>query len=408
MSFLTPTHDIVVSAGANFKGACTDANNVYCVVGTGVGDFRIYNWSGFLQGTKALSATPSGIVLGSSSASCVIGYSAARISIVDSLFNLLDITTNALTLYDSQSGQQLAAAPASSIVISTTNTNSKVCKTDLIAQTVTQLTPTPLSTHQAACIILRPDTGTFLVGTNNGAVFEMNAAGTQIGSTLNMANIPNITAPTINVTGLSYYNGTLAVATNWGNVFVYTWPGQILLNSFIETGSISNGSNCPSLTDSASGLCLYLANETVPNSVYPISTIFTNVVSGNSAIIDTFYNETNVAARWGGIQPTVTGINHSKAWIIFNSNSFGGYVQLRYYDISNPNTCSEPTRFQNPIGVDVASRCIRIRDGGIGKTAVETDQNVSSGPQFVNAYLDQNYIELNLIAGKWDVREFST
>ena len=81
---------------------------------------------------------------------------------------------------------------------------------------------------------------------------------------------------------------------------------------------------------------------------------------------------------------------------------------MRFFNISSPNICSESTRFQDPVGVDVASRCIRIRDEGIGRTTIEIDQNVSSGAQPVNATSDRQYIELNFYSGNWDIREFST
>lgn len=404
---LQVTQDCNLNSGS-FTGGCSDANYVYAV--TNVPDFRLFNWTGALQlGATALSlaATPTAIVLGTA-ASAVINYSSARVSIVDTLYNKTDITTNALATFASNSGQQ--SAPGSGVVMSTTSTNSKVLKTDPIAQTCTQLSPTPLSTHQASCIIFKADTLTWLIGTNNGLVFEMDKNGNQIGSSLTLVTSPNISAPTIIPTGLSYYNNILVVVTNSGNGYIYSWTVQTLLNTF-PTGANNVGATgnvtC-SLTDSASGVCLVLSGGSQsPNSTNTVTELFFNTVSGGAPILTPYYNEAQAGPNCGGIQPTITSSQFSKAWVNFADNNAQG-VQLRFFNISSPNICSETTRFQNPIGTDIASRCIRIRDEGIGRSTVEIDQNVSSGTQAVNCTSDRQYIEINIASGQWDIREFST
>lgn len=410
---LSLTHDISTSGAATFNAACSDANQIYAV--TNVPDFRVYNWSANQTNTTlALTSPPASIVLGSA-ASAVVTSNTTRITIVDIVHNTkLDITTNALASYSSLFKQQSAGDITNKIVMSTTSTNSKVCKTDLVAQTVTQLSPTPLSGHQASCILFKPDTSTWLVGTNNGIVFEMNATGGQVGSSLNLPNTPNVSAPTIIVTGLSYYNGLVSCITGFNDLFVYTWPSQVQTFKLPTGGAnfgFSAAANSAVLCDSASGLALiFPGGFQGPNSTAGLTELWTNSATAGRPVITAYYNDSVTNATCGGIQPIVTGLDNSKAWAIFgNSDSLG--AQLRLFNISNPSICSESTRFQDPPAVDRAVRCIRIRDEGIGKSTIESDQNVAAGTVYLPCTSDRTYIELNIEAGspnKIDIRVFST
>lgn len=401
------THDL--STTGTVESACSDSNFVYAVTTL---DYRVYTWSGALlnNAATALAASPSCIVL--AGASAVIVYPSARASIVDSLGNKTDITTNALATY-SNYGQMAAGATPLNLAMAISSTSGKITKIDPIAQTITQLSPSGISGIQATCILYKPDTQTWILGTINGKVLEINTAGATIGTILTLPNTPNLTAPTIQVTGLSYYNSNLAIATNTGNLYFYSWATQTL-NYILPSGSNAIGGsgsmNCTSLTDSASGLCLYLSGGNQPgNSTVGVTEMFMNSVSGGPPTMNTYYNESIGGPICGGIQPIVTGINLSKAFVVFPNSTAGG-IQIRLYNISNPGICSEPTRFQVSNN-DVASRCIRIRDEGIGKTTVEVDQAVSAGSQPLNCTSDRNYIELNLVSGspnQWDIREFST
>lgn len=410
---LSVTHDIAITPQTGtIESACSDSNFIYVV--TNQPDYRVYNWNAKQTNTTlSLSSTPTAIAL-ASPASGVIGYSAARISIVDANNNKLDITTNALATCSTSFDQQVAGSPSHNLAISTTSTNGKMCKTDLSAQTVSQLSPTPLSGTQASCVFYKSDTNTWLVGTLTGKVFEMDSTGSQVGSTLTLANTPNVSAPTLYVTAVAFYNGYLLIAC-YGTIFCYLWPSGVFNWSIpyaTETYGFSQTQPATFISTPACGLCLVgQGSQQTPNSTTGVSELFFNLVSGNIPTLTTKYNESVSGAFRGGIQPTVTGLDYSKAWVVFG-NAEGTGLQLRLYNISSPYPCSETTRFQNPIGTDVAFRCIRIRDNGIGRTAVELDQNVAAGIVSVACGADQQYIELalynNIGTMDWDVREFHT
>jgi hypothetical protein len=72
---------------------------------------------------------------------------------------------------------------------------------------------------------------------------------------------------------------------------------------------------------------------------------------------------------------------------------------------------SVQTRAQDPEGVNVGCRIIRIRD--LGKTSfIESDQDILAGVNNINSNEEGQYIELAIINTsnpfKWDIREFST
>lgn len=231
MPLLQVLNDISVSSGV-IQSAATDANYLY-TINTSPG-YAVYSWLGAIQNTAqiALSSTPYGIALVTNTGSSVIVYNTTRASIVDSLNNKTDITTNILAVNNINGNQQVAGATDLQLAVSTTSTTGKMCVTNPLTATTTQISPSPISSTTAKCVIYRPDAQTWLVGTAVGTVFEMNATGGQIGTTLTLPNTPNISAPTIQTVGLSYYNNKLVVVTNYG--------GSLLL---YLARSNSNGKN---------------------------------------------------------------------------------------------------------------------------------------------------------------------
>jgi len=376
---------------------CSDGNYLY--VGTDVPEYRQYDWNtNQINTAVALSTTPTSMIM-LGTASAVIFYGSARVSYIAVNSNTkTDVTTNALATFASQAGQQSASDLVNNIAISTTSTTGKVLKVNTTF-TLTQLSPSAISASTASCVIFRSDTSTFILGTSAGKVFEMDSSGNVL-KNISLINTPNITAPTIVVTGLSYYNDILAVATAHGLLYFYQYSTGTLLYTLPCNSRSSSAPATSCLSDSASGTFLLCSSGQSPNSTAALTEIY---FSKNLPIVQPLYNDTIADFQAAKIETTL-----NKIWA-FTPNAATSGAQARIFTISPVQITVESTRSQDPLGVDIADRIIRIRDLGIGSATIEIDTNVSAGSQSLNCTNDAQYIELAIKSGspdRWDVREF--
>lgn len=396
---LSLDRDINLTSGT-YRAACSNSTAIIACSDTP--DLRIYDWNGKQTNTAVtLPGTPSGIVLGAL-ATAVVAFTSAQVSFVNITTNqITTVSAGAAAAATNSYGQQIAASLTDQIVMVTRGSGT-VSKINVATQVITTLSPSSITGGTTSCILFKPDTRTFLVGTANGKVTEIDLNGAPL-KTINLINTPNITAPVITVSGLSYYNDKLAITTGHGLTYFYTYSTSTL--NYIMQGHSRPGGipTLTSLTDSASGTFLMArGGGAQPNAscvlteCCMISTIPTTHVLNNEAAN---------ALYAAGIEPSL-----SKAWAIFGTSAAQG-PQLRIFNLTPLQYVTEPTRSNDPLGIDVAVRIIRIRTDEIGREMVEIDQNVSSGSQNVLCSDGHQYIELALEAGgteRWDIREFTS
>lgn len=395
---LTLRGDIFIdSSGAgHYADACTDSTSIYTI--DSVNKFRIYNISDLHQTNANLTtrANAAGICLGAA-ATAVIVYTSANVDFVNVNTNqLTNVTSNAAATYTNSATQQVAADPSNQVCIATRNANSSVSKINVTTQVLSALSPSSLSGIQASCVVFKPDTSNFILGTNNGKIIEIDSSGNVINN-ITMPASPAVATVTTIISGLSYYNNKLAVATDRGFLYILSYPsGTILQTIPVVPGEGSNVST--SLCSSASGLFM-AAHKYQPGSTQSVG-VNEYSINGTTAITGpVFWNENNARIQSVGIEPTV-----NKAWLLTGTN-LGAMV--RVFDITSPQIGSEPTRSQDPPNTDITARVLRIRYDAPGQAFIEVDQNVGSGSVALNTTKGHSYIELSIETGsKFDARTF--
>ena len=392
--------------GITFKAACASGSNFYTVTTENrLRKYSITNTSMQLTASATpAGVTPSGITF-IAAASVVVAYSGgSRVDIYDAntLANL-GITTNAPTTFRPAS-QQIAGNTSLNLAMTTNSTTGRVTLVGLTC--CATITPAVLASQTARCVLAKTDTNTWLIVTNNGKIHEINSAGTAL-TTVNVPSAPAVSAPTICVESLSYYNGMVLATTDCGEMLTYTWPAGVLTHR-IPIGCSNSASIVPVLCPSVSGTCLASTQGSTALNFKGVEEIYFE--AGQINIDSTFFNETSSGIEEVGIEPGL-----AYAWLITTANN---NVETRILNITSTAKASIQTRIQNPIGNDIAARVIRIRDcNGIGNACVELDQTVFPGPTNLSATEDRNYIEVvlmgNIVNGNppytaWDIREFQS
>jgi hypothetical protein len=330
--------------------------------------------------------------------SAVIAYSgSSRYDIVDiNTLNLTSITTNA-NQTRLQFHQQIAGNPALNLAMATSSGTSGFTLVSLTC--CANLQPAGLAGGIPHCIITKPDTNTWLIGTTGGRIHEVNSSGT----ILTTVSVPSSnffnTGPTIFVTTLSYYASTVLASTDSGELLSLNWPSGTV-NYRFPMFSIQSTFNTQVLTSASSGTCLLTSNSAV---AYPKGVSEVYFERGFPTVESNYFNETNSGICTAGIEPS-----GAYAWAIFSSTNF---LQFRLYNLTSTSKALVNTESQDPIGTDIISRIIRIRvDGPIGSANVEIDQSTSPGVNAISCTNSRNYIELALEGAfpsytKWDIRE---
>lgn len=353
-----------------------------------------------MQASATLTGTPAGVaLLGSSMASAVVVNSgSSRVDFVDiNTLGLTGVTTGAATVSSTSTfSQNVASFPASGFALSTRSTNGTLQAINGNTRQVSSLTVTGLSGTQASCIVARTGGSTFFVGTKNGKVIETNTSGATI-STLTLPTTPNVgTAPTNQVSGLSYFNNKLLIQVEAGNRYLYNFSASAYLPTTVGCDAFGTSNYSP-LCESASGTTLAGRSQT-NTGIMGVMDIF---FDAPQSVITTRYNET-------GTRCTFTALDASSNKAISSSSDAGNSnLPLRTMTAGPFNRVSVETRVQDS-GTDVAARILRVRDEGIGKTCVESDQNISAFTTLLPATEGHNYIEVSVTSGpeKMDAREF--
>jgi len=392
------------SASCTFFAACASGTNLYTV--TNEPKLRTYN-IGATQlknaNTQTLTGSnPAGVTF-IAPASIVVAYQgSSRFDLYDAnTFATLGITTNAAAT-KKVSTQQIAGLPALNLALATNgNTTGHITMVGLSC--AAQIVPAVLSGQSAQCVISRFDTNTWLLGTSDGKIHEINSSGTIL-TTVDLVSAPAVSAPTITVSALAYYNGYVVAGTET-ETFVYSWPGGVLQTAQLA-GNNTSGSV---MSNAVSGIVLIAGQNGVNNNYNPVGELYFD--NGNYSLDSTFMNENNVAMLDLGIEPT-----NPYAWAIFNTPN--APTQFRIFNITPPGKELVSTLAQNPIGNNVACRIIRFRRAnGLGSAVVEVDQNIFPGPANLSCSASRNYMELcllgNVVNGNppytvWDIREFQS
>ena len=385
---LTLRGDIFVNS--TFYGACASGNAI-CAI-TSEPKFRRYNYLTLgLAASATLTGTSPSDISFIAPASCVVSYSGS------SQFDILDINTLNVNHITVNAGatklattQQIAANPNTHLAMATRSNQGQLTMVSLTTAAV--ISPAALTSAYANCICLRPDTGTWIVGTSLGTVFEINSGGSVL-NTITLPTTSQITAPTINVYGVSFSYPNVCAATDTGEVFVYNWATNTLLYSFMAADGKSV------LCQASSGVTLLGKNQyTGNNAGCPVSEIY--LEKSYPVPESTYFNETNYTFYALNIENT---FNYAIGVI-----GQASFLQLRVWNMLPTSKTFVNTRMQNPPGTDVTGRVIRIRDNGIGTACVEIDQTISAGSNSVQCTNQRNYIELGLNTGNtlFDIREF--
>lgn len=389
-----------------FKAAC--ASGSIFVIATNEPRLRKYN----ITLTTMNQTASTGSLVGSvptdlmfiSGPTAVLSYSGtARVDLLDvNSFATTGITTN-VTAVNRSAPQQLAGLPSQGLALATSGTAGRLTLISLTCAAA--VNPTFLSGQLATCVIPRPDSNTFLIGTNNGKIHEMNTAAVLI-STVHLPSAPFVTAPSIVVQALSYYNNYVLAATDAGMLVNYNWSTKNVNSSSVN---MLGANNFTVLSNSCSGVVLMSNSGAELATFKGIMELYSDNVSVPNIDSQTFL-EANIGVANMGIEPT-----GQYAWVLSTSNNF---ITGRIYQITSPAKVGVTTEVQNPIGNDVAARIIRLRDpNDIGGMVVETDQALFPGVATITVTNNRNYVELclygNIVNGNppyiaWDIREMQS
>ncbi len=391
--------DLYYPAAGTINGAIS--NGTHLLVTTSTPTIFKHNLSTLqLLASAAGTGTPAGIaLLGTALASAVVVNSgSARVDFVDiNSMGLTGVTTGAATVSSTSTfSQNVASFPASGFALATRSSNGTLTAINGNTRQVSSLTVGGLSGTQASCITPRDGHNTFLVGTKNGKVIETNTSGATIWS-LTLPTTPNVgTAPTNQISGLSYFNEKLLIQVETGARYLYSMSASSYLNSTVGTDAFGT-SNWSPMCESASGVTLVGRAQTNTGLMAASEVFF----DANQIITEQRYNET-------GTRATVTWIDKSTNTAMISSSDAGNSnLPFRTMTGGPYNRVSVETRVQDS-GTDVGARILRIRDDGIGSTCIEVDQNISAFTTLLPCTEGHNYIEISVLSGpeKLDAREF--
>lgn len=392
--------------GITFRSVCASGSTLIAVTTEPrLRKYIVNNTSMQFFASSALTggSVPGGVTFISPASVCVAFSTTARFDIYDA--NTLastGITTNATTV-NRTSNQQVAGIPALNLAMATSSTNGRLTLVGLTCAAA--INPSVLSGQQAKCIIAKPDSNTWLVGTNNGKIVEINSGGAVL-TVVHVASTPAVSAPTIAVNSLSYHNNMVLACTDTGQVATYSWPTGTLIHRLPITSSSTTNSTV--LCASVSGTTLMTTQNNISTNYKGLEEVWFE--TGTINLDCSFFNETATGIIETGIEPGL-----AYAWAIFGTSS-GPLVRI--FNLTSTAKTLIPTRAMDPLGTDIAQRILRIRDcNGIGNAVVEVDQTVFPGTSNITATEDRNYIEIsikgNIVNGNppyvaWDIREFQS
>jgi len=379
--FTEPTGSNNVQLSLAYNG------NVYAV--TSQPRIRLYDQATF-ENTKvsqSITSGAQGITL-ITSASAVMCHNSASVTYVElSSLHTTSVTSGAAAAPSSGLNQLAAGNPTSGIAILARSTSGGVIKATS-SQVLTALTPAALTGTTATAIVVKDSN--WIIGTANGKVMEMDSSGT-VSTNITLPATPAIAAQTIQVTGLVYYNDRLLVLTDLGLMFLYQWSTSTLLDTQFTSPTTAYSFSC--LTDLASGSAAASWNG---STSAPLSEIYFD--AGKIVFEDTIYIPGTIKSLT--CDPTTNFVGMGGT-----SSSFTSYFSAKS---SKTDRIQVSTRLQDPAGLDIEGRVIRLRKSKIGSSIVESDTTTTIGSQLINATNSRSYIEIAVRTSpeKFDVREF--
>lgn len=379
-----------------------DTNNIYTVNATTL--FRKYDQAS-LTNTLTVNATSStaatGVALINSSSAVVSCTSANLLFIELSTGYRSTITTNAAATQRSTAMQQIATNQSTLYGIATKSTTGSVTLINGNTFALSSLSVTGLTSQNATCVIPKTDSSNFFIGTTDSKVYEIDTSGTVIKSlTLPVTNKYGGALTSLQVGSMAYYNNYLLVADTGGIVRLYDWSGgPTLLDQYFCTAW--NLNQTIMLSNAASGTCYMTTPQA--NNLY------------NHAIHEVYFEKGEIL-----VESCWTGMFNSTTLIGTTQNTSGKMAMIttgttspcaiRVLNTTSPAKVNVLTRAQDPPTLDIPARVARVRDGGIGRTFVESDITIAAGASSYPCTADRNYIELAFITSpdKWDIREFKS
>lgn len=381
--------------------AVMDSNFIYYV--TGQASFKKFDQTTLTNTLNVIasSLTSTGVAL-FSAASAVMVFNSAHVYIVNtSTGAFTDITTNAASTKRLNAMQQVATNQTTLLGIATKSTTGSVTLINGNTFALSSLTVSSLSGVNATCVIPKTGTSNFFIGSSDGKVHEIDTAGTVVKSlTLPVSNRYGGALTSFQVGSMSYYNNYLLVSDTGGIVRLYDWAGSPdLLDQYFCTAW--NLNQTIMLSNAASGTCYMTTPQA--NNLY------------NHAIHEVYFEkgEILVESCWTGMfnSTTVVGTaQNTSGKMAMITTGTTSPCAIRVFNTTSPAKVNVLSRAQDPPGLDIPARVIRIRDAGIGRTFVESDITIAAGASSYPCTADRNYIELSFLTSpdKWDAREFKS
>lgn len=378
-----PTGSNSVSFGLAYSG------NYYII--TSQPRIRMYSQNTF-ENTKVsqnITSGAQGICL-INSASAVLGHNSASVTYMElSSLHTTSVTSGAVSV-PTGFGQVMAGNITNGEVIMGRTSSGGVIKATT-APALTALTPSALSGAVVNTVISKGSN--WILGTNNGKIMEMDSSGT-VSTNITVPTTPAISTPTPQIIGLSYYNDKLLALTDLGLMFLYTWSTSTLLDTQYVGYSIA-GSSSSCLCDLGSGSVAMSCN---PNG-------------GSGGLLQEIYYESGKIL----IEDSLVLPNAPKSITYDPTTSFIGvngsssaFTTCSSAKVSKTDKIQVTTRLQDPAGLDIPGRVIRLRKAKVGSSVVENDTVTSTGPQTINATDSRSYLEIAVRSSpeKFDIREF--
>lgn len=384
--------------GSRYVDAQASGGTLYTI--TTQPRYRVYNLSTLQEQASStnLVSTPSGIALLSGGASAVVVSSgSSQVDLIEKSTGYRTLVTSGANTTTSNTINQQVAPGLSNKAVSTRSTTGTVQRIDAspATMTVTSVTVAALSGQTARCIIPTGD-GRYFIGTSDGKIHTINDTGFTY-QTVTLPTTPNISAPTFHVASLSYYAPYLMATTTHGTAYLYNYSSSAIVSTQSVGTCDGNSVTCP-LSFAASGMAIMGRGIAANNSWSDISEVYFE--KGAITFPSTFFNEITLAFNGCGLDPS-TWIG----WILGNTTTAN--YQLRTFNLTPNNKIQVETAIQKPQGTYVGGDIIRLRDDGIGRSVVESDQTIGASATLISATEGHSYIEIALTTTpEVDVRQF--
>lgn len=404
---ITPLADIGASTtGVSIKCAiCIDA----CTMLYGTDQGSIVQSTYYNQAVKvgtSSSTSLSGIALysGASAIACYNGSS--RFDLIDlATLQVTPVTTGANPSYTASNGQQIAANPNTGFAAVTRAGTNALSLINCVTRAASSISLTGFSNQTTTCVIVKGNN--FLVGSNQGSIYEINTNGTIINSFRLPRTASNNSTPNYYpIVSLAYdASSTVIAAHSGGSLVAINWTTSSIINELPTYENTYPGANV-ALSNYSSGVILQASDSPGSRLYCAINELFFNPKGLKP--LDTTYINSYILSGTHDLQIDPTG---TKGFILSNDIN-GNTFKIRTFSITPTGSVLTKTRAQDPIGVDITGSVIRIRDRGYGKTVIDLEQTITAGDNYPIAADGNNYIEvlLNGASGaseKWDVREFT-